>query len=115
MKNKFFLLSLGLCILNSRIYSVEYTIQFENEQVCSAYLKIMPGEETEYHYDELSSVVIALTGGILTRLEADGSQTQVEFPTGQSVFVNAETPDKMHKTVNATSKTIELIIVQLKK
>lgn len=90
-------------------------MQFENEQVCSAYLKIMPGEETEDHYDELPSVVIALNGGILTRLEADGSRTEVEFPTGKSVFVEAETPDKMHKTINATSKSIELIIVQLKK
>lgn len=93
---------------------MEYTVQFENKQICTAYLKMMPGEETEYHYDELPAVVIALNGGILTRLESDGSKTEVEFPTGQSIFVPAETPDKMHKTINATSKSIELIIVQLK-
>jgi len=74
----------------------------------------MPQEEIGLHYDEYPQVVIALSGGILTRLEANGSQTQVEFPTNTPVFRPAETPDKMHKTLNATSAPIELTIIQLK-
>lgn len=74
----------------------------------------MPQEEIGLHYDEYPQVVIAINGGILTRLEADGSQTPVEFPTNTPVFRTAEAPDKMHKTLNATALPIELIIMQLK-
>jgi hypothetical protein len=91
-----------------------YVKQLENDKVSVAYVKIYPQEEIGLHYDEYPQVVIALTGGIVTRLEADGSTTKVEFPTGQAVFRPSESADKMHKSLNETSMPIELIIVQLK-
>ncbi len=93
---------------------MEYHNQFENDKVSVSYFKIMPQEETGLHYDIHPQIVIALSGGIITRLEADGSTTDVEFPTGKSVYRPAEAPDKIHKSVNRTSHPIELIIVQLK-
>jgi hypothetical protein len=105
---------LVVCLFFSRMNALEYVKQFENDKVCVSYLKIMAGEEIGEHYDTLPQIVIALDGGVITRLEADGSKTEVEFPTGQSVFRQAETPDKMHKSVNATAKAIAMIIVQLK-
>jgi hypothetical protein len=55
-----------------------------------------------------------LQGGIITRLEADGSTTEVVFPTQQIVLRPAETADKLHKSVNEQAEPIELIIIQLK-
>jgi len=102
------------CLFLLRVEALEYVKQFENDNVCVSYVKIMPQEEIGLHYDVYPQIVIALTGGVITRLEADGSTTEVEFPTGKSVFRPAETSDKIHKSVNATSNPIEIIIVQLK-
>ena len=94
---------------------MEYVKQFENDSVCVSYVKIMPQEEIGLHYDAYPQVVVALEGGVITRIEADGSTNEVEFPTGQSVYRLSETPDQMHKSVNATDQAIALIIVQLKR
>jgi hypothetical protein len=112
MKYKFLIVSIFL--FSCRSYALEYVKQLENEKVCVSYFKIMPQEETGLHYDEYPQLVIALEGGIITRLEADGTTTPVEFPTNVPIFRPSETADKMHKSINATSKPIVLIIVQLK-
>lgn len=105
---------LAVCLFFLRIDALEYVKQFENDKVSVAYVKITPYEEIGLHYDEYESLVIALKGGIITRLEADGSKTKVVFPTGKTIFRPSETADKLHKSVNASSDSIELIIVQLK-
>ncbi len=78
------------------------------------HVTIMPQEEIGLHYDEFAQIVVARKGGIITRLEADGTKTEVNFPTGKAILRPAETPDKMHKSINDSSESIELIIVQLK-
>lgn len=103
-----------LVLLASSAQALDYQKQFENDKVCVARVKIMPQEEIGSHYDMYPQVVVALKGGVITRLEADGSTTDVQFPTGKTVFRKAETPDKTHKSVNKQSEPIELIIIQLK-
>ena len=65
-------------------------------------------------YDIYPAIVVALTGGKVTRIEADGSRTSVDFPTGIPIYRPAETPDKIHRTANEGATPIELVIVQLK-
>lgn len=101
-------------IFFSNIHALEYAKKFENDKVSVAYVKIAPQEEIGLHYDKLPQLVIALAGGIITRLEADGSTTDVEFPTGKLVFRPAETSDKMHKSINSTSNAIELMVIEFK-
>lgn len=103
-----------VCLFFARTNALEYVKQFEDDKVCVSYVKIMAHEEIGEHYDVLPQIVVALKGGVVTRLESDGSTTDVIFPTGQSVFRPAETPDKIHKTVNNGEDPIELIIMQLK-
>lgn len=93
---------------------MEYNHYFENEQCLALSIKLDPHEETGLHYDVYPAVVIARVGGTVTRIEADGSRTYVEFPTGVPVYRPAETSDKMHRTVNEGMNPIELVIVQLK-
>lgn len=109
-------LILGLISLISfDIQALEYEIQLENESVSIARAKIMPHEEIGLHRDACPQVVIALQGGIITRLEADGSKTDVDFPTGRAIFRKMDPPDVLHKSVNNSSSPVELIIIQLKK
>lgn len=109
-------LLLGLISLFSfDIQALEYEIQLENESVSVARVKILPNEEIGLHRDAYPQVVVALQGGIITRLEADGSTTDVNFPTGQAIFREIDPPDQLHKSVNNSSTPVELIIIQLKK
>lgn len=95
-------------------FSLEYLKYFENEFVSVAYVKLMPQEETELHYDKYPHQVKSLTGGIITRIEADGSINKIVFPMDCWIFRPAESPEKMHKSINELSVPIEMVIVQLK-
>ncbi len=103
-----------LSILSFEIQALEYQVQLENNAVSVARVKIMPHEEIGLHRDVYPQVVVALQGGVITRLEADGSTTDVNFPTGQAVYREIDPPNELHKSVNNSSAPVELIIIQLK-
>jgi hypothetical protein len=75
---KYLLLAM-VCLLSFEISALEYEIQLENDAVNVARAKIMPHEEIGLHRDAYPQVVIGLQGGIITRLEADGSTVDVNF------------------------------------
>lgn len=102
------------CLLSFGLQSLEYEVQLENGQICVAKVKIMPKEEIGLHRDAYPQIVIALRGGILTRLEADGTTTDVQFPTGVAVSRGIDPPEELHKTVNKGDEPVELMIVQFK-
>lgn len=102
------------CLFSLSIQALEYDVQLENEQVQVARVKIFPNEEIGLHRDERKQVVIALQGGIITRLEANGTKTDVHFPTGEAVFREIDPPNELHRSVNNTQNPVELIVIQLK-
>jgi hypothetical protein len=104
-----------ICLAACEIQALEYEVQMDNEHVSVARVKIMPYEEIGLHRDAYPQVVVALQGGTVTRLEADGTTVDVDFPTGQAVFREIDPPDQLHKSVNHSSVPVELIIIQLKK
>lgn len=108
------ILSAAFCLLSFNVQALEYEIQLENEAVTVARAKIMPQEESWPHRDEHPHVVVALKGGVITRLEADGSTQEVNFPTGKAVFREVDPPGQLHKSINNSSQPIELIIIELK-
>lgn len=103
------------CLLSCGLQALEYEVQLENDQVCVARVKIMPNEEIGLHRDAFRQVVIALKGGTITRNEANGTTTDVKFPTGVAVFRGIDPSDEPHTSVNKGSEPVELMIVQLKK
>lgn len=106
---------LGLaCFLSSTAFALEYQTQFENDCICISKAKIMPDEEVGLHRDTLPCIVIALKGGTITRLEADGSETEVQFPTGEAVFRGVDPENELHRSVNRSSEAVELILIQMK-
>lgn len=102
-------------LLSLQLTALEYEIQFENEQISIAKAIVSPHEEIGLHRDLCPQIVIALKGGTITRLEVDGRVTEVVFPTGKSVYRHPDPEGELHRSVNNSSESIELIIVQLKK
>ena len=112
MKNVILVL---FCLLFANVQALEYESQFENDQICIAKVKIQAHEEIGLHRDVYPQIVIALKGGTITRLESDGRITDVEFPTGVTVFRKADPEHELHKSINNSSEPVELLIIQLKK
>ena len=97
------------------VEALKYAVKFENEFVTVMQVEIEAGEEIGLHRDALPQVVVALKGGTITRLEANGTETAVEFPTGVPVFRPVDPENELHKSVNRGANPVELIITQLKK
>lgn len=108
------ILSAAFCLFSFNMQALEYEIQLENDAVTVARAVIMPHEESWPHRDEHPHVVVALKGGVITRIEADGSTQEVNFPTGKAVFREVDPPGQLHKSINNSSQPIELIIIELK-
>lgn len=102
------------CLLTFPLQSLEYELQFENDQVCVARVQIFPHEEIGLHRDVYPQVVVALEGGTIARLEQDGRRVDVEFPTAVAVFRPKDPEDQLHRSVNDSDHKIDLIIIQLK-
>ena len=103
-----------VCFLTAGIEGFEYQIQFEDDKVCIAKAKILSHEEIGLHRDAFPQVVVALQGGTITRLEADGRTVDVEFPTGVAVFRPVDPENQLHRSINNSDAPVELIIIQLK-
>ncbi len=103
-----------ICLLSFQMHALEYEQQFENDQICIGKVKIAAHEEIGLHRDVYPQVVIALKGGTITRIEADGRMVDVKFPTGEAVVRNADAENEQHRSVNNSSEPVELIIIHLK-
>lgn len=94
--------------------ALEYEVQFENDQVCVARVVMEPKEEVGLHRDALPRIVVGLKGGTITRLESDGRKVDVKFPTGKAVYLPADPEDELHRGVNQSDSTVEVIVIQIK-
>ncbi len=94
--------------------SLDYEKQFENDQVRVSKIAMAAGEKVGLHRDENPRIVIGLKGGTVKRLEQDGSTRDIHFPTGSSVFLEADPLDQLHRVVNASDAAIEIIVIELK-
>jgi hypothetical protein len=110
---KFYTLALA-SFFACQLGAVEFEPQFENEQVYVAKVKLEPGEETGLHRDDLPRVDVALQGGTITRFEPNGSLIDVDFPTGQAVYLQPDPAEEFHNSVNTSPTPVELIVIQLK-
>ena len=91
---------------------MDYELQYENDLVKVARAILAPGEKIGLHADLLPTVVISPNGGVITRLEQDGSETHVHFP--KDVPVLREINPALHESFNASSDPLELILISFK-
>ncbi len=88
--------------------------QFENDRAVSWKSIIPPHTESTLHRHDRYRTVIAIVGGDLTLIAANGARTVMHYETGTAYWQAPMPPGEMHKDVNETNGRIELVVVELK-
>src|SRR5262249_42455220 len=88
--------------------------QFENDRAVSWKSVIPPHTESTLHRHDRYRTVIGIVGGNLTTVTADGHKTVTRYETGKAYWQEPMRPGEMHKDVNETDRTLELMVVELK-
>jgi quercetin dioxygenase-like cupin family protein len=89
--------------------------QFENDQVRVWKSIIEPKQPLTQHRHEHGRTLIALVGGTIKIVQADGSSKNVVWETGKAYWLDADPPGQTHADVNEGAKAIEVIVVEMKK
>jgi len=89
--------------------------QFENDRAVSWKSVIPPHTESTLHRHDRYRTVIGIVGGDLTTVSAVGRRTVTRYETGKAYWQEPMPPGETHKDVNDTSRTIELLVVEIKK
>jgi uncharacterized RmlC-like cupin family protein len=88
--------------------------QFENDRAVS-WKSVLPAHtESTLHRHDRYRTVIAIAGGDLTTVTAAGQATVTHYETGRAYWQAPMPPGVMHKDVNNTDKTLELVVVEMK-
>ena len=88
--------------------------QFDNDRATSWKSVIPPHTESTLHRHDRYRTIIAIVGGDLTTVSADGRKTVTRYETGKAYWQEPMPPGAMHKDVNDTDKAIELVVVEMK-
>lgn len=88
--------------------------QFDNTRASSWKSVIPPHTESTFHRHDHYRSVIAIVGGDLKTITPEGKVTVTHYETGKSYWFEPMPAGETHKDVNDTSKTIEVITVELK-
>ena len=79
--------------------------QFENDRTVSWKSVIPAHTESTLHRHDRYRTVIALVGGDLTLIGADGRKTVTQYETGKAYWSAPMPPGEMHKDANETART----------
>ena len=88
--------------------------QFDNDRATSWKSVIPPHTESTLHRHDRYRTVIGIIGGDLTTVDAQGKKTVTHYEAGKAYWQEPMPAGAMHKDVNETGKTIELIVVEIK-
>jgi beta-alanine degradation protein BauB len=88
--------------------------QFENEHVKVWKSVIVPNAPLTLHRHEHGRTIVALVGGDLKIVKESGQTTVAHWETGKAYWLPPDPPGEMHKDINDTGKTIEVMVVEMK-
>jgi len=88
--------------------------QFENEHVKVWKSVIVPNAPLTLHRHEHGRTIVALVGGDLKIVKESGPTTVAHWETGKAYWLPPDPPGEMHKDINDTGKTIEVMVVEMK-
>ena len=88
--------------------------QFDNDRAVSWTSIIPPRSESTLHRHDRYRTIVAIAGGDLTLVGSDGKRTVVHYETGKAYWQAPMPSGEMHKDVNETSKTLALIVIEIK-
>ena len=88
--------------------------QFENEHVKVWKSVIVPNAPLTSHRHEHGRTIVALVGGDLKIVKESGQTSVAHWETGKAYWLPPDPPGEMHKDINDTGKTIEVMVVEMK-
>ena len=88
--------------------------QFDNQRATSWTSVIPPHTESTLHRHDRYRAIVAIVGGDLKTVTADGKTTVTHYETGKAYWFDPMPAGEMHKDVNDTDRTIELIVIENK-
>ena len=88
--------------------------QFDNARAVAWRSVIPPGTESTLHRHDRQRVIVATVGGDLKTVTPSGETTVTHYVTGNAYLQEPMPAGAMHKDVNDTSQTIELVVIELK-
>ena len=89
--------------------------QFENDHVRVWKSIIEPKQPLTQHRHDNGRTPVALVGGTIKIVQADGSSKNVVWETGKAYWLDADPPGQTHADVNEGANGIEGIVVEMKK
>ena len=89
--------------------------QFENEHVQVWKSVVLPKQPLTFHRHDHGRALVALTDGQLKVVDKEGKTLDTyDLKAGKAMWLGVDPPGQMHADVNAGTKPIEVIVVQLK-
>jgi hypothetical protein len=88
--------------------------QFENSEVRVWKSIVTPNAPLAMHRHEHPRVLVALTGGDMKIVQQTGESEMNHWETGKAYWLTSSKPGTMHADVNAGTKTIEVMVIELK-
>ena len=88
--------------------------QFENDHVKVWKSVIVPNGPLTLHRHEHGRTIVALVGGDLKIVKESGETTVAHWETGKAYWLPPDPPGEMHKDINDTGRTIEVMVVEMK-
>jgi hypothetical protein len=88
--------------------------QFENDDVKVWRSVVVPNAPLTMHRHEHGRVIIPIQGGTMKIVTQGGSTEDHKWDVGNAYWLGANKPGEMHADVNAGTKTIEVMVVELK-
>jgi len=90
--------------------------QFENENVRVWKSIIMPNQPLSLHRHEFGRTIVALKGGTLDVVDANGKTTKkVVWETGKAYWLDKDPAGEQHGDINRGTQPIEVIVVEMRK
>ena len=88
--------------------------QFENERVKVWRSIVYPNEPLSMHRHDHARVIIPVVGGSMKIVQQGGASSTHQWDAGNAYWLTADPPNQLHADVNAGTKPIEVMVVELK-
>ncbi len=94
--------------------ATERVPQFDNERAIAWKSIIPPHSESALHRHDRFRALIAVSGGDLKTVTGAGAASVIHLERGKAYWQAPMPPGVMHKDVNDTDQTIEVVVIEMK-
>jgi len=102
------------CLILFQLSAATSEITFENDQIRATKIKLEAHEEIDLQHNDHPKILISLKGCTLTRIEMNGTKTEIKLPKNTPIYQEEDPANESHKLLNNTCKSLEIIAVEIK-